>query len=283
MVAAAAAGTGFSFTAHAGDIDEDNLIVHKSTRASLLRVISRDGQRRVHEAGVSPSVIRLVRLGVDVPNRPVSRPRLRGHLQVMVPAALHRKKGHVDLLWALRQLNFSSPTVDVRLHLAGSGPLEEDLRRLSRELGVADKVTFLGQLPHETLLARYREGAVDVVALASVTRGAQEAEGIPVSLIEGMAHGIPVVATDSGGVPELVDETTGILVAMRDPVGLAAAFRSLALDPELGDRLGAAGRARIQAGYDVHQTAAELVAAISPSTLETVSERTSKIPRPGRY
>ena len=114
------------------------------------------------------------------------------------------------------------------------------------------------------LFARYRAASVDAVALASATKGSRLAEGIPVSLIEAMSHGIPVVAANSGGVPELVDETTGILVAMRDPVALAAAFRSLALDPELGDRLGAAGRARVKRNYDVRLTAAELVEAMRP-------------------
>ena len=264
MVASAAAGTGFSFTAHAADIDEDNLLLLKSTRASLLRVISRDGERRVLQAGVSPIVIRLVRLGVEVPDRPAPRPKLRGHLVVLVPAAFHPMKGHIYLLQALRLVGSSSPTVDVRLELAGSGPLEEDLRRRAQELGVANAVTFLGQLPHEMLFARYRAASVDAVALASATKGARLAEGIPVSLIEAMSHGIPVVAANSGGVPELVDETTGILVAMRDPVALAAAFRSLALDPELGDRLGAAGRARVKRNYDVRLTAAELVEAMRP-------------------
>ncbi len=263
MVAAAMAGIGFSFTAHSGDIEADNLLWLKSTRASVLRVISRDGERRVLQRGGSPSVIRLVRLGVDVPDRPAPRPRLQGHLAVLVPASLDTIKGHVYLLQALRQLSSSSPAVDVQLHLAGAGPLEQDLRRQAQKLGVAHRVTFLGHLSHETLLARYREAAVDLVAMASVTT-AHGAEGIPVSLIEAMAHGIPVVATSSGGVPELVDETTGILVAMRDPLALAAAFRSLAVDPDLGDRLGAAGRARVKKDYDVRQTAAELVDAMRP-------------------
>lgn len=272
MVASATAiGRGFSFSAHAGDIDEDNLLLLKSVRASLLRVISRDGQRRVLRAGVVPGAVRLVRLGVEVPDEPAPRPRVRGRLSVLVPAALEPRKGHIDLLVALRELRVSSPAVDVHLHLAGAGPLENELRRQSQELGVADRVTFLGQLPHETLLARYSEALVDVVALASVTRAGREAEGIPVSLIEAMAHGIPVVATSSGGIPELVDGTTGILVAMRDPAALAAAFRSLALDPDQGNRLGAAGRARVQAEYDVRQTAADLVAAMDSSDVAPIT------------
>ena len=265
MVAAAVAGTGFTFTAHAADIDENNLIRLKSTRATVLRAISRDGQRRLLQLGVSPGKLRLVRLGVDVPVRGVTRPSRPGRLAVVVPAALHPKKGHTDMFEAVRLLGTSSPAVNVHLELAGSGPLEAELRRRARELGVEDSVTFLGQLTHEALLARYRGGFVDAVALASVTFGARLAEGIPVSLIEALAHGIPVVATDSGGVGELVDDTTGLLVPMRDPKALADAFRRLALDHELGDRLGAAGRARVQERYDVNRTAVQLAESMVPS------------------
>jgi colanic acid/amylovoran biosynthesis glycosyltransferase len=264
VASAAAGGAGFSFSAHAGDIDEDNLLRLKSQRASSVRVISHDGERRVIEAGVAPGALRLVRLGVEVPGEAAPRPRIQGRLSVLVPAALEPKKGHIDLLEALRELRSSSPAIDAHLDLAGAGPLEQELRRQVHDLGLADRVTFLGQLPHKTLLARYGEGLVDVVALASVTKDGREAEGIPVSLIEAMAHGIPVVATSSGGIPELVDETTGILVAMRDPGALAAAFRSLSVDPGHGDRLGAAGRARVRAEYDVRQTGADLVATMNP-------------------
>ena len=263
MVAAALTGIQFSFSAHAGDIDANNLLRLKSRRASFIRVISRDGRRRVEAAGVSPDAVRLVHLGVDVPAQPAPRPRIRGRLVILVPAALHPKKGHADLLVALAQVAASSPSVDVRAAFAGAGPLDADLRRRSEELGVADAVTFLGHIPHAELLAMYASGSIDVVALASVTRAGLEAEGIPVSLIEAMAHGVPVVATDSGGVVELIGDGRGILVPKGDAPALAAAFRRLALDSEVADRLGAAGRAQIQAEYDVRQTAADLMAAIT--------------------
>jgi len=131
------------------------------------------------------------------------------------------------------------------------------------ELGLAHVVTFLGQLSHDELIDHYRTGSVDVVALASVSEGGRMAEGIPVSLIEAMSFGIPVVAADSGGVSELVDDTTGILVPMRDPPALADALHRLALDPELADRLGASGRERIRADYDIRRNVLELAAGMS--------------------
>lgn len=264
IIAAATARIGFSLTAHAADIDADNLLVAKSQRASVLRVISRDGERKVLEAGVSPGVVRLVRLGVEVPRLVAPASRLQGPFVVLVPAALHPMKGHTYLLEALRLVMTSSPHIHIQLQLAGSGPLEGELRRRSEELGIGHLVTFLGQLAHDDLLARYRDASVDVVALASVSEpGRMAAEGIPVSLIEALAHGIPVVAADSGGVSELVDETNGVLVSMRDPGALADAFRMLALDPGLARRLGAAGRERVQAEYDVRRTVVDLVGAMT--------------------
>jgi len=263
MIAAATAGIPFSISAHAADIDENNLLADKSRRGSMVRVISRDGERKVVEAGVKASVVRLIRLGVDLPDVAAMRPRIPGRLSVLVPAALHPMKGHTYLLDAVRLLSASSLGLDVRLLLAGSGPLEATLRRRSQELGLAHVVTFLGQLSHDELIDHYRTGSVDVVALASVSEGGRMAEGIPVSLIEAMSFGIPVVAADSGGVSELVDDTTGILVPMRDPPALADALHRLALDPELADRLGASGRERIRADYDIRRNVLELAAGMS--------------------
>jgi glycosyltransferase involved in cell wall biosynthesis len=84
-------------------------------------------------------------------------------------------------------------------------------------------------------------------------------EGVPVSLIEAMAAGVPVVSTASGAIPELVTERAGILVPPRDPAALADALERLK-DPALRQELASAGRARVEAEFDVERIAAELAA-----------------------
>lgn len=260
MLASAIAGISFSFTAHAADIDEDNLIRIKGGRATAVRVISKDGWRRLEVAGVHVSFLRLIHLGVPVPEGPAPRPNRHGHLAVMVPGALHPMKGHIDLVRSLQHLQQTHPNLRVTLQLAGAGLLEASLRRETEKLGVGDAVTFLGHLAHDALISRYRAGTVDAVALSSVTTGGNPAEGIPVSLIEAMAHGIPVIATSSGGIPELITDLTGILVPMGDPSALAAALARLALDPALRTQLAVAGRERVLADFDIRQTSQQLAA-----------------------
>ena len=90
--------------------------------------------------------------------------------------------------------------------------------------------------------------------IASVEGGGGLMEGVPVALIEAMAAGAVVVATDSGSVGELVDGTTGLLVPHSDPAALAQALARVARDPELRDRLRDAARARVERDYDVIRT-----------------------------
>ncbi len=82
-------------------------------------------------------------------------------------------------------------------------------------------------------------------------------EGVPVSLIEAMAAGVPVVSTECGSIPELVTEGSGLLVPAADPAGLRGAIEALR-DPELRRRLSVAGRARVEREFDVDRVAAEL-------------------------
>jgi glycosyltransferase involved in cell wall biosynthesis len=85
-------------------------------------------------------------------------------------------------------------------------------------------------------------------------------EGIPVALIEAMSSGLPVVASDLSGIPELVEHgVTGLLAPPGDPAALAAALRALHDDRNFGARLGAAGRGRVLADFDSRRSLEQLV------------------------
>jgi glycosyltransferase involved in cell wall biosynthesis len=122
---------------------------------------------------------------------------------------------------------------DVDLLLAGEGPEEGPLRRRAAELGLAERVRFLGPQPRRRVLELYR--AADAAVLSSSW------ENLPHAVLEALAAGTPVVATRSGGVAEIVsDGHNGLLVEPDDPAALAAATRRLLADPELAARLRAA-------------------------------------------
>ena len=101
-------------------------------------------------------------------------------------------------------------------------------------------------------LAGSRGDVPDLLARADVFVLASRSEGAPISILEAMAAGLPVVASDVGGVGELVvDGATGLLVPAGDPAALAAALERLLADPELRRRLGAAGRERARERFDL--------------------------------
>ncbi|MBM3307187.1 MAG: glycosyltransferase family 4 protein [Candidatus Eisenbacteria bacterium] len=137
------------------------------------------------------------------------------------------------------------------LLLVGDGPARGRLEALARERGVSDRVVFAGARGDiETVLA-----SADAMILSS------EAESLPLSVLEAMAAGLPVVSTDVGGISEaVVDRVTGRVVPRRDPDALADATAEVLGRPDHGAALGRAGRARVEAEFDVRQSYAKTAA-----------------------
>ena len=141
------------------------------------------------------------------------------------------------------------PGLAVRAVIVGDGPCRASLETLARELGVADRVTFAGQVSDEARVDAYREA--DVFVLPSVSR--QEAFGMV--QVEAMLSGVPVVSTAlPTGVPWVNQHgETGLVVPAGDPEALRAALASLAAAPDLRRRLGAQARARALATFTAEQ------------------------------
>jgi len=127
-----------------------------------------------------------------------------------------------------------------RLTIAGSGPARAELERLALELGVERDVTFTGRIDNEQIADLYRSASV----LVNPTR----VDNMPISLLEAMASGLPIVSTDAGGIPFLVEDgTTALLVRPGDASAMAAAILRLVDDRALARRLVAAGLTAVQA------------------------------------
>jgi glycosyltransferase involved in cell wall biosynthesis len=156
---------------------------------------------------------------------------------VLVPARLEEQKGHVHLLDA------ACLVPDVTFVFAGAGSQRHALEERVRALGLVDRVRFLGErrdIPD--LLA-----ACDLVVLPSLS------EGLPLALLEAMAAGVPVVASQIGGVDELITSgETGLLVEVGDVEGLAAAIRHLLGDRPLALALASAAKADVLARFSAH-------------------------------
>ena len=152
-------------------------------------------------------------------------------------ARLEKGKGPLVLLDAFARVR--SEFSNTSLQIAGAGPEEQAVRLRAEELGLLDACELLGayKTPQQKNAFMQR---VDVFVLPTL------AEGTPNSIIEAMAHGLPVIASAVGGVPDLVTRESGILVTPGDPQALANAMKLLASDHQLRKRMGREARARYE-------------------------------------
>jgi glycosyltransferase involved in cell wall biosynthesis len=175
--------------------------------------------------------------GVPVPAAPVVHGDLVGTISTLTPV-----KGLDVYLRAAALVARQRP--DVRFGLFGSGAEADRLRALAGSLGLNGRLEAPGHVPADTALARLR-----VFVLSSYM------ENAPMSLLQAMAAGVPVVATAVGGVPEIVSERTAQLVPAGDEDALAAAITRLLDDPWLAREQAAAARRLVQDRFDASQNA----------------------------
>jgi glycosyltransferase involved in cell wall biosynthesis len=156
---------------------------------------------------------------------------------VVYAGRLSDEKG-VDLLIEAAGLH-----ADLVVDIAGDGPARPELERLAAERGVAGRVRFHGRLGKEELQRVFADAAV----LAVPSRWY---ENMPLTVLEGFAAGLPVVASDLGGLPELIEPgVDGMVVPPNDPAALADALSSLVGAPASAAEMGRAGRAKVLASY----------------------------------
>lgn len=227
----------------------------------ILAVSDEVRRRYERELHVPAGRLAVVRNAIRVPPRgqPADLPRraalVRGRPDyvVLTAARLHPQKGHAYLLAAAAQVP------DATFVFAGDGPLRAELEAHARDLGVADRVLFLGERADVPELLT----AVDLVVLPSLF------EGLPVSVLEAMAAERPVIATAIGGTDEAVThERSGLLVPPRNPEALASAIRRLRSDPEFARRLAQAGRERVEREFSSAVTARQVMEIYDQVTAE---------------
>lgn len=152
------------------------------------------------------------------------------------------RKGHDTVIRAFPAIAAEVP--EALYIIAGDGPERGRLEELAREMGVAERVLFLGNVPQINIPALY--AAADIFVMPSRQIGA-DVEGFGLVFLEANAFGKPVVGGRSGGVPEaIIDGETGFLVPPNDAAALAAAVLRLWQNPDLATRLGARGRERVR-------------------------------------
>lgn len=257
MVASELTGIPWSFTAHRHDIAAQNLLTEKIQKATFVRFIAERGIEMARVPKELAAKAKVLHLGVDLPTTPRAIQPLRSPAVVLCPASLIAVKGHTYLVDAVARL--IKDGLGIRLWLAGDGALLPTLKAQVQKLGLRDRVCFLGRVPHEELLAMYAERRVAAVALSSLDLGNGNHEGIPISLVEAMGYGVPVLATRTGGIPELLGDGSGIMVEQADSKMMADGLRLLLTDDGVRQRLSVAGRKRVEQSFSARSTVETLL------------------------
>lgn len=217
----------------------ERLLARKTDR---IIAVSEDLRRELLDrTGLDPGLVITIPNGIEVPAKIPSGSTVPFRRRLNLPplgrlvgtvARLAPQKGLADFLSAAAML---CPNASTSFVVAGDGPLRESLESKAHTLGLSGRVFFLGHLADVPSLLR----ALDIFVLPSLT------EGFPLSLLEAMAAGLPVVATRVGGIPEIVNHgATGLLVPSGSPKDLAGAILELLANHDLAAAMGQAGRHR---------------------------------------
>ncbi|MEK0449050.1 MAG: hypothetical protein RL088_1318 [Verrucomicrobiota bacterium] len=221
--------------------------------ARLILVRSESIGARLREMGCPPEKIRIHRTGIPL-ERIAYRQRTAppdGAWKCLQACRLIEKKGLETTLRAFAEFHRHYPAAT--LTIAGEGPMRERIHTLAAELGIASEICTPGFLTQEMLGALLAESHLFLHPSELGHDGDQE--GVPNSMLEAMAAGIPPLATFHGGIPEAVENgISGLLVAERDSAGLAEAMLTLASDPSRYAAMSAAARTRVATQFDITAT-----------------------------
>lgn len=255
-------GIPFTATAHAHDIFQSQLLLGVKVRlARRVFAISEYNRRFILDA-VGPdaaSKVEVLHCGLDLGRLPSASPET-GSRMVLAVGRLMAIKGFETLLGAAALLRDRGAVFSCRI--VGDGPDRAELERLIDRLRLRGLVSMEGERTPQEVLAMMARASVFALPSRPAPKRSGVMDGIPVSLMEAMAIGVPVVSCPVSGIPELVEHGhTGLLVPPNDPAALAAAIERLLEDRSLASRLAAAARRKVEREFNVVRNAARLLRA----------------------
>lgn len=257
-------GVPYSFTAHGTDLHVDQHMLKEKARDAAFAVTVSEYNRTFIADTCGPETAErftVLHCGTDPdifipPEAPSTVDR---RFSILCVASFRDVKGHPILLEACAELKRRGISFCCRL--VGYGPREDEIRRKIKTLGLTEEVRIEGPQPRPQVLEMLGES--DVVALTSIQVRSGSREGIPVSLMEGMACGLPVVASRISGIPELVEDgETGLLFEPGNALEAADALERLAADPMLRAQMGERAREQILESFHLRDNAGNLAARI---------------------
>jgi glycosyltransferase involved in cell wall biosynthesis len=214
--------------------------------ANSKAIICNSNYTRAEVSKLTDRPIDILPFGTTVSVRPVDKDHNHPVKQILFAGRLIARKG-VDYL--LRAMPIILRQVSAHLHIVSDGDQRQNLERLTAELNLQNSVTFHGVVSNSELERQYAEA--DVFVLPAIVDDRGDTEGLGVVLVEALSFRTPVVASNVGGIPDVIqDELTGLLVPEKDPEKLAAAIVRILTDPDLANTLAEGGVRHAQSYFD---------------------------------
>ncbi len=248
------------------DIYENNMLKEKIGSVGFVRCISEKGKTdsaKIVGAEYANKIF-VVHSGTEVDS--IDIPSIKKRIlhvnngkifTIATPANLVVVKGHRYLIDACAILVERGAT-NFQFLFYGEGHLKKDLEKHICNKGLSEFITLCQAIPQEMLLDKYRRGEVDIVVIPSINTEEGEHEGIPNALFEAMSFGIPVISTNTGSIPELLSDDSGIIVKEKSAMELANAINDLIVNKELAIKLAIKGHEKVASEFDISKNA-ELV------------------------
>ena len=253
-------GLPFSFTAHGHDIHKDRTMLREKISAAAFAVTVSKYNKSLMAKECPPeddNKIHVIHCGVDTRlfQVPVELDR-GGPVNIICVASLLEVKGHTYLIQACRLLRDSG--ANFICHLVGDGNYHARIEKEINQLGLGEHIKIHGACTQSQVRELLTASDVFVLASKPTRQGARE--GIPVSIMEAMAVGLPVVASNISGIPELVEDgISGFLTPPGDVDALARNIGALIEEGSLRRKMGAAGREIVQKDFNLESNARRLI------------------------
>ncbi len=260
--AACIGGVGYSFTAHANDIYKSRWQLREKIGESVFCATCTGYNAKFLKerfATKCPEKVLKIYHGIDLDmfqdQVPRHGPVVDGRLNMVSIGRLREKKGFVYLLEACRLLEKRG--IDFSLRIIGEGPDRPSLEARIGALGLGDLVELVGHIPHSRVKVMLEQANVFVLPCIVAADGSMD--GLPNVILEAMAMGLPVVSTDISAIPEaVVHGKTGLLVKPADAVALADALNGIYNTPEIGTRMGQAGKEMVRRRFGLEENTRKL-------------------------
>ncbi|MGZ3865435.1 MAG: glycosyltransferase [Bacteroidia bacterium] len=227
----------------------------KRVLAKATEICSTSNCMKLETMKYTDSPIEIVSFGVDTEKfKPEAVSKPQGQVVFGIIKSLEKKYGIDFLIRAFNEVVKKYPGKNLVLKIVGDGSLREEYKKLCRDLNIAEKVEFVGKVPHEEVL-KYHKQIDFFVSLSTL-----DSESFGVSLVEAMSCGKPVIASDVAGFKEVVgDDSCGILVPKNSYKEAAAAMCFYIDDPAAAAKKGANARQRVLREYDWNKNVEQML------------------------